>query len=56
MSIQGNWDRRISRRSFIGVGGMSAAALMLGSKGVLAQEKAPDRRATESHTLLAVRG
>lgn len=38
MSIGGNWDRRISRRSFIGVGGMSAAALVLGSRGVLGQE------------------
>ena len=37
MSISGNWDRRLSRRTFIGLGGMSAAALMLGSKGVLSQ-------------------
>ena len=37
MSISGNWDRRISRRTFIGLGGMSAAALLLGSKGVLSQ-------------------
>jgi uncharacterized protein len=35
LSISGNWDRRLSRRTFIGLGGMSAAALMLGSKGVL---------------------
>ena len=43
LSIRGNWDRRISRRSFIGVGGMSAAALVLGSKCVLAHESAaPD--------------
>jgi secreted PhoX family phosphatase len=37
LSISGNWDRRISRRTFIGLGGMSAAALLLGSKGVLSQ-------------------
>jgi uncharacterized protein len=37
LSISGNWDRRVSRRTFIGLGGMSAAALMLGSKGVLSQ-------------------
>ena len=43
MSISGNWDRRISRRAFIGMGGMSAAALVLGSKDVLAQESgSPD--------------
>jgi uncharacterized protein len=35
LSISGNWDRRLSRRTFIGLGGMSAAALMLGSKGVM---------------------
>ena len=39
MSISGNWDRRLSRRTFIGLGGMSAAALMLGSKGVLSQTR-----------------
>src|SRR5919112_4340122 len=37
LSISGNWDRRISRRTFMGLGGMSAAALMLGSRGVLGQ-------------------
>src|SRR5215210_9053935 len=37
LSISGNWDRRLSRRTFIGLGGMSAAALMLGTKGVLSQ-------------------
>ena len=37
MSISGNWDRRLSRRTFLGLGGMSAAALVLGSKGVLSQ-------------------
>ena len=37
MGITGNWDRRLSRRTFIGLGGMSAAALVLGSKGVLSQ-------------------
>lgn len=32
LSIQGNWDRQsiLSRRAFLGLGGMSAAALMLG--------------------------
>lgn len=34
MGIQGNWDRRISRRKFLGVGGMSAAALVLGARSV----------------------
>jgi hypothetical protein len=37
LSISGNWDRRISRRTFLGLGGLSAAALVLGSKGVLSQ-------------------
>ena len=37
MGISGNWDRRVSRRAFLGLGGMSAAALMLGTKGALAQ-------------------
>jgi len=37
LSISGNWDRRVSRRTFIGLGGMSAAALVLGSRGVLSQ-------------------
>src|SRR5918994_2935993 len=37
LGITGNWDRRLSRRTFIGLGGMSAAALVLGSKGVLSQ-------------------
>ena len=34
LGITGNWDRRLSRRAFIGLGGMSAAALVLGSGGV----------------------
>ena len=38
LSIQGNWDRRVSRRAFLGMGGMSAAALALGSKSALAQQ------------------
>jgi uncharacterized protein len=43
LGISGNWDGRISRRSFIGMGGMSAAALVLGSNGALAQEStSPD--------------
>jgi len=37
LSISGNWDRRISRRTFISLGGMSAAGLVLSSKGVLSQ-------------------
>ncbi len=40
MGIQGNWDRRpLNRRAFLGVGGMGAAALLLGSGA------APDVRA-----------
>jgi uncharacterized protein len=37
LSIGGNWERRISRRTFLGMGGLSAAALVLGSKGVMSQ-------------------
>jgi uncharacterized protein len=37
LGISGNWDRRVSRRTFLGLGGMSAAALLLGSRGVLSQ-------------------
>jgi uncharacterized protein len=37
LSISGNWDRRVSRRAFLGLGGMSAAALMLNTKGALSQ-------------------
>jgi uncharacterized protein len=37
LGISGNWDRRVSRRAFLGLGGMSAAALMLNTKGVLSQ-------------------
>ncbi len=37
MSISGNWDRRVSRRAFLRLGGMSAAALMLNTKGALSQ-------------------
>lgn len=35
--ISGNWDRRVSRRAFLGLGGMSAATLMLNTKRVLSQ-------------------
>ena len=35
MSIIGNWDRRVSRRAFLGMGGLSAAALLLGSREAL---------------------
>ncbi len=38
LGIGGNWDRRVSRRKFLGVGGLSAAALMLNPTGVSAQE------------------
>ena len=38
MGIQGNWDRRISRRAFLGIGGMSAAALAMGARGASAAE------------------
>jgi uncharacterized protein len=34
LSIGGNWDRRISRRTFLGMGGLGAAALVLGSNGL----------------------
>jgi secreted PhoX family phosphatase len=37
MGISGNWDRRINRRAFLGIGGMSAAALVLGSRGAVGQ-------------------
>ena len=33
MSITGNWDRRIDRRKFLAMSGMSAAALALGAQG-----------------------
>ena len=34
MSIQGNWQsRRIDRRAFLGLGGMSAAALLMSGCG-----------------------
>lgn len=40
MSISGNWDKRlVSRRAFLGMGGLSAAALMLGSSGAAAKPK-----------------
>ena len=38
MGVQGNWDRRISRRAFLGIGGMSAAALAMGARGAGAAE------------------
>jgi secreted PhoX family phosphatase len=37
LSISGNWDRRISRRTFLGMEGLSAAALVLGSNGLMSQ-------------------
>jgi secreted PhoX family phosphatase len=39
LSIEGNWNRRVSRRAFLGAGGLGAAGLLLGSRGVLAQEE-----------------
>ena len=38
MGLRGNWDRRISRRAFIGMGGMGAAALASGAGGASAAE------------------
>jgi secreted PhoX family phosphatase len=38
LSIRGNWDRRISRQAFLGIGGMGAAALALGARGASAAE------------------
>jgi secreted PhoX family phosphatase len=35
LGVTGNWDRQVSRRTFISLGGMSAAALVLGSRGAL---------------------
>ena len=37
LGISGNWDRCVSRRAFLGLGGMSAAALMLNPIGALSQ-------------------
>ncbi|MEW6637569.1 MAG: alkaline phosphatase PhoX [Actinomycetota bacterium] len=37
MSIGGSRDRRVSRRAFLGMGGLSAAALALGNRGALAR-------------------
>ena len=37
MGVTGNWDRRLSRRTFIGLGGMSAAALLLNTGRASAQ-------------------
>ncbi len=42
MSIEGNWSRRISRRKLLGMGGMGAAALVLGGSSFL---PARERRA-----------
>ena len=38
LSIGGNWDRRISRRGFLGAGGLGAAALLFGPGEALGQE------------------
>jgi uncharacterized protein len=37
LGVTGNWDRRLSRRTFIGLGGMSAAALVLNTGRASAQ-------------------
>jgi uncharacterized protein len=37
LGITGNWDRRLSRRAFIGLGGMGAAALLLNTGKASAQ-------------------
>ena len=37
MGVTSNWDRRLSRRTFIGLGGMSAAALLLNTGRASAQ-------------------
>jgi hypothetical protein len=37
LGFNGNWDRRISRRAFLGMGGMGAA-LALGTRGASAAE------------------
>jgi secreted PhoX family phosphatase len=37
LAISGNWDRRITRRAFLGAGGMGAMALALGSRRASAQ-------------------
>jgi hypothetical protein len=34
LSVTGNWDRRIDRRKFLAMSGMSAAALALGAQGL----------------------
>ncbi len=36
--MNGNGDRRISRRAFLGIGGMGAAALAIGARGASAAE------------------
>jgi secreted PhoX family phosphatase len=38
LSIDGNWDRRINRRAFLGIGGLTTAALALGPREALAQQ------------------
>lgn len=39
MSIQGNWDRRVSRRAFLGAGGLGAVAMALNPGSALAQSR-----------------
>lgn len=39
MGIGGNWDRRVSRRTFLSIGGLSAATLALEGKSALVQSR-----------------
>jgi secreted PhoX family phosphatase len=41
LGVTGNWDRRLSRRAFIGLGGMSAAALLLGPRSASSRPSGP---------------
>jgi alkaline phosphatase D len=49
LSITGNWDRRISRQTFLGISGMSAAALVLGAQGVWLPRRGLAQTTTDSN-------
>ena len=49
MSITGDWDRRISRQKFLGISGMSAAALVLGAQGVWLPRRGLAQTITDSN-------
>src|SRR5215210_3933603 len=49
LSITGNWDRRISRQKFLGISGMSAAALVLGAQGVWLPRRGLAQTITDSN-------